>query len=251
MKKLLILILIALLSVLAIFIVINGLKIGSTEILGVTGIQEKNLEVDTRIQEAIRLAEKDFVRAKDEVQTSTKKLESEKKNYEEITMISNEGDVENATQLEKYELETLWVRLGNHATAEGTILKLDIAKGSDSGTDSYDLRFQATGSYISITDFISAIENDDKLGFKIEQFRLTPSSTTNNLEANFICRNISIKDVKQVSSVITEEEQNVDGTQNNTTNTNTTRTNTTGTNTNNTTGNNTAVNNTANTNVPQ
>ena len=51
MKKLLILILIALLVALSIFIVIQGVNIGSLEILGVKGIQSKSSQLDVKIQQ--------------------------------------------------------------------------------------------------------------------------------------------------------------------------------------------------------
>ena len=48
MKKLLILILIALLSALSIFVVIQGINIGNLEILGIKGIQQRSNELDQK-----------------------------------------------------------------------------------------------------------------------------------------------------------------------------------------------------------
>ena len=107
MKKLLILVLIALLLTLSIFIVIQGVHIGSLEILGVKGIQEKSSQLDEKIQQAGKLAEKDYQQALNDVKTNTKKLQEEKKNYEDMTQISEDGDVQAANQIEKYEIETL------------------------------------------------------------------------------------------------------------------------------------------------
>ena len=74
MKKLLLLILIALLLALSIFIVIQGVEIGKIEVLGIKEIQEKNSELDAKIQQAGKLAEKDYQQAVSEVETNTKKL---------------------------------------------------------------------------------------------------------------------------------------------------------------------------------
>ncbi len=238
MKKLLILVLIALLLTLSIFIVIQGVHIGSLEILGVKGIQEKSSELDEKIQQAGKLAEKDYQQALNDVKTNTKKLQEEKKNYEDMTQISEDGDVQAANQIEKYEIETLWVKLGNHATTQGVVIKMDVKKGS--AQDVYDLQFTATGSYISITDFISAIENDSSLGFKIEEFKLVPSSSGSDLQATFVCKDITIKDVSQ-SAVTTTTDSNTqtDGTANGTNqnNTNSTDTNSAANTTNGTTNN--------------
>lgn len=246
MKKLLILVLIALLLTLSIFIVIQGVHIGSLEILGVKGIQEKSSQLDEKIQQAGKLAEKDYQQALNDVKTNTKKLQEEKKNYEDMTQISEDGDVQAANQIEKYEIETLWVKLGNHATTQGVVIKMDVKKGN--AQDVYDLQFTATGSYISITDFISAIENDSSLGFKIEEFKLVPSSSGSDLQATFVCKDITIKDVSQ-SAVTTTTDSNIqtDGTDNGTNqnNTNSTDTNS-ATNTTNGTANNTNTTNSTN-----
>lgn len=228
MKKLLILILIALLVALSIFIVIQGVNIGSLEILGVKGIQSKSSQLDEKIQQAGKLAEKDYQQALNDVKTNTKKLQEEKKNYEDMTQISEDGDIQNANQIEKYEIETLWVKLGNHATTQGVVMKMDVKKGS--AQDIYDLQFTATGSYISITDFISAIENDSSLGFKIEEFKLVPSSSGSDLQATFVCKDIAIKDVSQSAvTTTTDNKLQTDEKTNGLNNTNSTSNTTNGT----------------------
>lgn len=231
-----------------------ALKSGKQRYQVFNGIQTKNNDLDEKIQKAAKLVEKDFQQAVSAVQTSTKKLKEEKQNYEDLVTISSDGDVQNANQIEKYELETLYVRLGNHATSQGVDIQLDVLTGTNNAKDYYNLKFTATGSYISITDFISAIENDSMLGFKIEEFKMSPSGTTETLQASFVCKNIAIKEFstnKQINNTNftdDETEQNINTNQNNKepNNTNTTNkenrnrnTNTNETNTNktNTTGN--------------
>lgn len=217
MKKLLLLILIALLLALSIFIVIQGVEIGKIEVLGIKEIQEKNSELDAKIKQAGKLAEKDYQQAVSEVETNTKKLKEEKKNYEDMTAISEEGDAESVNQIEKYEIETLWVRLGNHATSEGVVMQMDVLKGNNSVQDVYNLKFTATGGYIQITDFISAIENDSTLGFKIEEFKMIPATNSNDLQATFVCKDIYIKDVS-ASTTDTATNENTQADSNNITN---------------------------------
>ena len=217
MKKLLILILITLLLVLTGIVAIRGVQIGKLEILGIKGIQEKSAELDEKIQEAGKLAQKDFQQAVKEVEDNTKKLEETKQEYDEMTAISSASDVESAAQLETYEIETLWVKLGNHATNEGATMKMDVTKGSNTTQNTYNLNFTVNGSYISITDFISDIENDETLGFKIEEFKLVPSGSESNLQATFVCKDIAIKEITATTPQAPAEEMNgTDGT--NTTN---------------------------------
>lgn len=217
MKKLLILILITLLLVLTGIVAIRGVQIGKLEILGIKGIQAKSAELDEKIQEAGKLAQKDFQQAVKEVEDNIKKLEETKQEYDEMTAISSASDVESAAQLETYEIETLWVKLGNHATNEGATMKMDVTKGSNTTQNTYNLNFTVNGSYISITDFISDIENDETLGFKIEEFKLVPSGSESNLQATFVCKDIAIKEITATTPQAPAEEMNgTDGT--NTTN---------------------------------
>lgn len=236
MKKLLILILIALLAALTVYTVVQGIGIGSLEILGIKGIDLKNAQLDQKIQEAGRLAERDYVQVLNTISADTKKLKEEKSSYEEMTTISEDSEIQAANQIEKYENETLMVKIGNHATRNGAEVKIVYETGSAQGI--YNIKFTATGRYIAILDFISAIENDSTLGFKIENFSMRPTSTGETLEANFTCRGIAIEKINNVS---TPTQTNVDVKQE--TNTNTTNTNSTAT------SNTTGTTNTSNTNV--
>lgn len=232
MKKLLILILIALLVALTMFVGIKGVTIGSIEILGIQEIQKKNSELDEKIQEAGKLAEKTYGEAINEVNSNAKKLKEEKQNYEDMTIISTDGEVQASNQIEKYEIEALWVKLGKHATSEGVVMKMDVKPGSSGAQGVYNLNFTATGGYVQIEEFISSIENDSTLGFKIEEFKMVPSG--NDLQATFVCKDIPIKEVSalampsepQATSNTTEttgntENTNSTGTTNTTTNTDT------------------------------
>lgn len=224
MKKLLILILIALLVLLGYFIIIQGVGAeGSLQILGIKGIQAKNAELEQKIQEATSLAEKDYQSVLSEIKQNTQSFEDAKKRYEDNVIINEGGEVE--TLSKPYDIETLWVRLGNHATSQGANIQEMKVNNSTTGAEgTYDLDFTITGSYICITDFISAIENDSTLGFKIEEFNMRPSGS--ELQATFTCKDISInKDELNENVVITTTTDNTTNTSGNTANsTNTTNT---------------------------
>lgn len=253
MKKLLISILIGLLLILSAFLIIQGIGLGGLKILGITGIRNKSEELNQKIQEAGKLAEKDFKQSVSDVESNAKKLSTVKEQYDEMTT-TVDGETVATGQIQKYEIETLWVKLGNHATSEGATMKMDVVT-SGTAEDVYNLKFTVTGSYIAITDFISDIENDSTLGFKIEEFKMIPSGGDGELQATFTCKEITIKDVSK-NVVTNNNEDNANTTDGNNTNTtNTTNTNTTNngnttntTNTNNTT-NSTNTTNTKNNNV--
>ena len=226
MKKLLILILIALLVLLGYFIIIQGVGTeGSLQILGIKGIQAKNAELEQKIQEATSLAEKDYQSVLSEIKQNTQSFEDAKKRYEDNVIINEGGEVE--TLSKPYDIETLWVRLGNHATSQGANIQEMKVNNSTTGAEgTYDLDFTVTGSYICITDFISAIENDSTLGFKIEEFNMRPSGS--ELQATFTCKDISInKDELNENVVVTTTDNttnNTNATGNTTNSTNTTNT---------------------------
>ena len=162
------------------------------------------------------------VRAVD-LKESAKKLKEEKQNYQDMTAISSDGETQAVNQIEKYEIETLWVKLGNHATSEGVVMKMDVTSGSSGAQDSYNLNFTVTGGYVQIEDFISSIENDSTLGFKIEEFKMAPSG--NDLQATFVCKDIKIQGLSN-SSVTTDSTSTINQTNTNNS-TNTTNTNST------------------------
>ncbi len=222
MKKLLISVLIVLLVLLSGLLMIRGIGLGNFKVLGILGIKSETEALDQKIQEAGKLAEKDYKQLVSDVQSNTKKLVEDKNNYESM-ITSADGQTQTTGQIEKYEIETLWVKLGNHATSEGAVIKMDVVKSASKGEGIYDLKFTVTGTYISITDFISDIENDSTLGFKIEEFKMIPSNGDTELQATFTCKEIAIKDISNTTpeNINTENIQDTNST-NNTTNSNST-----------------------------
>ena len=240
MKKILISLLIVLLLILNCIAIAKGINLLGLEILGIGQIKEKNDNLDNVIAEATTIASTDYPKALSEMEVNLKKLEEEKKNYEDMVTISTDDQVQLANQYQKYEVEYLWTIIGNHATKEGVVIKIDIV--SASGDSNYNLNFTVTGSYIGITEFISDIENDSALGFKIENFSMKPGASTHDLQTTFTCKDITIKDIDKSTIKSTKTEEKTDN-ENTNDNTNTTST----TNTTNTTNSTTDSTNTTNT----
>ena len=248
MKKILISLLVILLLALNFVAILKGINIFGLDILSIGQIKEANDSLDEKIAQATTLASTDFPKTLSGMETDLKKLEEAKKNYEDMVTISTGDQVQLANQYQKYEVEYLWTTIGNHATKEGVVIKIDIVAGSTE--NNYTLNFTANGSYVGITEFISDIENDSALGFKIENFSMRPGSSTQDLQATFTCRDITIKDIVNTPAKTKEDTENKDAntTENNADNTNTNSTNSTG-NTTNTTTDNTNTNSNATTNT--
>ena len=192
MKKVLILIIIILLIVLCYNTIKDGYNIGELSILSIGQIQEKNNDLDNKISEIDDLRESQYPAKLSEISSEAKKLLSNKKTYEEFVAYSSEQDVLNASQTEMYDIEVLWTRIGNHATSNGVIPKMEIVSSSNNTPNANDLKFTATGNYIAITDFVRDIEEDVKLGFTIEEFELVPvtEGDGSNLQATFRVRDV-------------------------------------------------------------
>lgn len=232
MKKLLILSIITLLTILIIVTAINGLHIGSLEILGIKGMQAKNEDLDEKIQEATRLASTDFKNAQTQVTDNMKQLESKKQEYQDMVTVSTDTQVEEASQITQYESERIDTAIGGHARSEGVTLDLEYRQETNNVRNTYNLYFTVVGQYVNIIEFISDIEDDKTLGFKIENFKMVGDSN-NNVKATFVCRDIAIIGISSLSSSTSETttDNGTNTNSSNSSNTNTSNTNTSNTNT--------------------
>ena len=217
MKKLLILILIALVLALTIFTIINGLEIGGFSIWGIKTIQDENAKLDETVTEATRLASSTFPGKVSEVNASMKELEEQKTAYQDMAAVSSTGDVQTASQLSNYTLDFLWTEIGTHATSEGVSIDISLTSGTG-GQNVYDLNFTVVGSYVGICEFIRDIEDDSDLAFKIEQFSMTAGESTSSLKATFVCKNIPIEGISSIDTRTTTNGNTTNSTNTNSTN---------------------------------
>ncbi len=248
MKKILIGILIILLVVMAYFAIFRGISIGSFEILSVEQVQKENDKLEEEIAQTETLMYSTYATKTEQLEKSVSSLLTAKEEYQDLEDVSTEGEIKEATKKETYKIEYLWARIGSHATAEGVILKLDIQTGNTGENDVKNLAFTVTGNYIAVINFVTSLEDDSQLGFRIENFKILPGTDTNGREATFTVRNVRIKQENTTTNVTTTDDKN-----NKTENTNTNSTdNTNNTNTNstiNTTNTDTNTNQTSNTNT--
>lgn len=203
MKKILIGILIILLIVMAYFVIFRGISIGSFQVLGWEQIKAENDRLEEGITQTETLIHKDYRTKTDELEKSVSDLLSAKDEYYDLADISTEGEISQANKQETYRIEYLWTRIGSHATSEGVILKLDVTAGETGESNVKNLSFTVTGNYIAIINFVTSIEDDSQLGFRIENFKILPGSDTNGRQATFVVRNVRIKQEGTTRSVTT------------------------------------------------
>ena len=207
MKKLLISVIIALILILTGVTIVNGIEIGPIKILGISDIKKENNKLDDKVKQATRLTSTDYQKNLDDLNDAIKQLENQKSNYEDMVDVSTDSQVEAANQTYNNTIDFLFVRIENHAKSEGVTMKMEVTRSSTGVNNVYNLNFTATGSYTGIEEFITGIEDDSKLGFKIEDFSMVASSESGDqLEATFVCKDITIQgiDSSTSSSVTTQ-----------------------------------------------
>ena len=270
MRKYLFILIIILLLVFTGIVLYKGTNLGN--VWGYTQIRDKNTDIDNLNANLTKLVNQDYPTATKRQTTSSETLQETKKEYEQQAVLVANNKYYN--QVEKYKIEFLLTKFGNYGQSNDVDVKLDV---SSSGiTDLYNLTLTVTGRYKDVTGFIYDLENDSKLGFKVEDFKMTDSGETINSEdgkyysagkvsGKFTFKEVGI-DLKSVdgnsaslnvtnNNTTNNSENNTENnTQNNTVNnnqTNTTTQNGTGTNTtpttNTTQSTNTTNNNTTNT----
>ncbi len=232
MRKILIIVLIiALLAGFGI-LVTSGVTIGQLELPAVEKIVSDNKNLDTKIAELDNEIKTKYTGAQSELESSVTKLKKSKQKYQETINYSTEDEIRAANQMEKYKIDFIWTKIGMYATKNNVIVKMDVSAGTVA--DLYNISFTATGEYLDISEFIYAIENDSKLGFKIEEFTMSPYSD-DTLQSTFAVKNVAIdKDSLTVNGEIVNNNinnnSNITNNTNDTTNTQPDTTNTVNTN---------------------
>lgn len=195
MKKIILIIMIILLSIIAYSTITKGYSIGNLEVLSVNKIKSINEQLESEIVATERLKSETFKQKMSDLNSASKQLLKEKASYQEQIAYSKEADIEKAMQTQKYDVEVLWTKIGMYATKNGVQLKFDILQKNEDKSKRLklcDLKFTATGTYISLTDFIADLERDAKLSFTIEGFTLVPGASQRNLQATFKVTDIAI-----------------------------------------------------------
>ena len=217
MKKLLLTVLVILLAVLTYYAFAKGITLGDFKILSVTQIKEKNNDLDSKIEEVNKLIDTEYPSKMNNLKTASSKMSQAKKQYLDLTNISTNDQILKATLEESYTIELLWTKIGLHARKKGVNIKMEVVSSDTGTTGLNDLRFTVDGTYLSIINFIEALENDSVLNFRIKNFKLLPNSGS-ILQATFTVKNIAIQGNNSNQSVSGNTNNN---NTNNNTNTNT------------------------------
>lgn len=228
MRKVLISILLILLIVLAYFTIFQGISIGTFKVLSTNDIIKLNDDLTVKIGEANKKIKTDLQSKRSELNENINILLDNKESYYNLANVSTESEITEASTEEVYSIEYLWVRVGRHARSEGVNMRMDVLAGDGGDASVKNINFTAVGRYMAIMNFVSALEDDSELGFRIEDFRLVPAADGTNLQATFSVTGIRTRVENTTASVNTTSitQQNNAETNTNDNNTNTDNTNT-------------------------
>lgn len=204
MKKTLILTIGAIILILIILAGIKGINVGKASVYSIKQIKDSSLLLDAKVEEANTETSQNYAQAISLTDESIKKLKNAKEEYEtKVAPLTGNSGI-GITQIEKYKIEYIWNKLGSYARDEGIKIILDFEETSIK--DTYNIKFSLSGAYVGITNFIYHIENDDELNYKVVNFKIEPTTSSqtstdgktttstdiNKLNATFVVENIII-----------------------------------------------------------
>lgn len=206
MRKILLSIIIVLLLVITYFSLFKGIQIGGLKISSIKQIDENSKLLDEKILEANNKIDIDYPKKREDLKQANDKMKEAEGRYVDETNASSEEEIKSALEIESFDIEKLWTKLGNYAKAEEVNLKLELKSSSSGSTDTKDLSFTVNGSYVGITNFLYDIEDDDQLKFRIYNYKMIPYQNGIR-QATFI-----VKDVRITSASLNEALSSSSGT---------------------------------------
>lgn len=218
MRKILISILIILLIVLAYFTIFQGISLGIFKISSVKEIIELNDELKAKIEQTNSKIKNVLKSKETELSDNVDTLLKNKEDYYKLANVSTESEINKANTEEIYNTEFLFLKIGRHARKEGVILNMPVKTGTTGDPMLKDLSFTVIGKYYGIIDFVSALENDSDLNFRIDDFKMVASGE--NLQATFNVRNVRIKIENTTQNVTSTTENATENATDDTTNDN-------------------------------
>lgn len=183
-----------------------------TKVANFGQLASSSKKLDTDVAELEKSCTTDYENKKEELEKAIKDYKKSKEEYDQVVPAMSAETTDAIINYEEnnlkdiYDVDFLWTIVGNYATEEGVNLKFDIQKNTTSASSlsntstNYivcDLKFIVTGKYINLTDFIYDLEDDDRLGFEINDFEMQKDGE--NLQIT-----LTVKEVKVNASNLIE-----------------------------------------------
>ena len=187
---------------------IDGINTKLLKVANYEQVSVANKQLDTKISDLNRKNTTEFESKRTALTTAVINYKAKKEQYEAPTVKEEEPEEENNNNSPKaYDIDFLWTIVGNYATTEGISLNFTFVKSSTasaSSSDYYtmsDINFTVSGTYNSVIEFVYDIEDDDRLGFEIKNFKMSKGGT--GVQATFSAIGVPINS-ETITSLTTD-----------------------------------------------
>ena len=199
MRKKLILCLLIILILMTGILLVVGLKDDMYIVESYISLQQRTKELNKKLQDLNQKNTLEYENKKEILLKASKDYNIKKNECKKLINNIQSVGVNKENVFDLYEIDFLWTIIGNYATEEKVELQLDIVEitnNIDVLNKDYilcDLNFKVLGEYLSISDFIYDLENDERLNFEIRDFTLKKEEK--NLESKFIVKSAPINKI--------------------------------------------------------
>ena len=219
MKRLITFIFLIVIIVIGCYLIKKGFENDIFNVSSYETIETKSEALTKKLALYDKKNQDEYDAATNSLKTSTKAYNESKTKYDDILSeladVINNGDGDDEIEeiiysdKEKYKVDFLLVTLGDYGAEEGVDVVYQLTTSStidpNASTLNYflaDLRFTVTGQYMDVTNFISDLENDDKLGWEINGFAMENGSANGyeGVSAVFVIRDVPIDSESFIAS---------------------------------------------------
>lgn len=165
MKKILLLLIIVGLGVLLFNAVTSGYQVFGLNVFGYKDLITANDELDKDIDRLQTTISGEYENQKQYVAEAKSQFNDAKQKYDALAANATQAQLEAAMTKEEFLLDYLWILIGNYAEDNAVKVKFEVLGGSR-------IDFDATGSYVSMINFIYDLANDDELKFFVNGISL-------------------------------------------------------------------------------
>lgn len=187
MKKVILILIIGLLGFLTYNTVVNGTELFGYSIPSYKQLGEDNAKLDTETNNLTTLINTTYANEVGYVVSSKKKFNEQKQLYDSLAANATDEQLEAAMREEEFLLDYLWILVGNYADDNGVKVLMNVKDGD------FSIEFDATGSYISIINFVYDLANDPELKFVVDNIQLEGGSNQDAVtKAKFIVYGVNV-----------------------------------------------------------
>ena len=168
----------------------NGLELSlfgfEVEALSYEDIKTENTTLNKKIDTLDDLNTKTYKAEVGKLESAKTQFNNSKKRYETLAASASENDIAEANKREEYLLDYLWIKIGNYANANNIKVLIAPTAGIP------EIKFDVSGPYISVINFIYDLENDPELNFDVDNIIMEGASSASDTKATFTVTGVNI-----------------------------------------------------------